>query len=227
MIKFDRSIECGEIKLAKEVLEKEKLKNSGTYNKKEVLDALMIVFSGKCYICENKKITSYNIEHLKPHRDSNIDLKFDWENLFLACGHCNNIKSDKFDNILNCSIVDVDEKISFRKFGNFSWNEKVEILPLEEDEEVLKTVELLNKVYNGTTEIKTLECKNIIRELRYSLNEFTDVINEYCESTGEAKEDARLLIHKHLRVPSPFAAFKRWIIKDNKEILNDILIKGK
>lgn len=64
-----------------------------------------------CYICENKQITSYQIEHLAPHH-GNMDLKFDWNNLFLACAHCNNAKLDKFDPIIDCTKENVEELMS-------------------------------------------------------------------------------------------------------------------
>ena len=77
------------------------------------------MFHGKCYICENKEgISSFQIEHLKPHRE-NADLKYDWNNLFWSCAHCNNIKNAKYDPILDCTQVEVDRKIAFRKEGYF------------------------------------------------------------------------------------------------------------
>jgi len=35
-------------------------------------------------------------------------LKFDWNNLFWSCYHCNNIKSIKYNDILNCTIISDD-----------------------------------------------------------------------------------------------------------------------
>ena len=87
----------------------EKSKN-GSYNTPEVNAALKELFHGKCYICENKQITSYQIEHLVSHR-GNVDLKYDWNNLFLACAHCNNTKLDKFEPIIDCTKENVEELI--------------------------------------------------------------------------------------------------------------------
>lgn len=70
-----------------------------SYNTENVNKALKEVFHGKCYICENKNATSYQIEHLIPHR-KDVELKYDWNNLFWSCAHCNNIKSDQYDPIL-------------------------------------------------------------------------------------------------------------------------------
>ena len=41
--------------------------NNSSYNTPEVNLALKEMFHNKCYICENKQVTSYNIEHLHPH----------------------------------------------------------------------------------------------------------------------------------------------------------------
>ena len=104
-------------------LEKAKNKKSD-YNMPEVNAALAEMFHGKCYICENKDgVSSFQIEHLRPHR-GNIELKYDWNNLFWACAHCNNTKLGKYDPILDCSQVDVDRKIAFRKEGYFGRTEK-------------------------------------------------------------------------------------------------------
>ena len=65
-------------------------KSGGTYNTDNVNAALKEMFHGKCYICENNAITSYQIEHLIPHRE-NKELKYDWQNLFWSCAHWNNI----------------------------------------------------------------------------------------------------------------------------------------
>lgn len=100
--------------------------NTGrSYNTEHVNQALREVFYGKCYICENKEATSYQIEHLIPHR-SDRKLKYDWNNLFWVCAHCNNIKSDKYEPILNCTTEPVEHLIAFRKTGYFGTDEKLE-----------------------------------------------------------------------------------------------------
>jgi len=150
MIKINRNSQAPQALLI------EKDKNNGTYNTPEVVSALHKDFHNKCYICESKNLTSMNIEHLRPHKGDK-DLMFSWDNLFLSCSHCNNIKLGKYENILDCTKVDVDEAISFRKKSNFSWEEAIELTPLENNDETESTVELLSKVYNGTTEMKILE----------------------------------------------------------------------
>ena len=89
MVKIERT--NGEkAKIAIISLEKERNKESGTYNTLDVFDALNEMFHGKCYLCEQRG--SYQIEHLVPHKGDK-NLEFNWNNLFLACPHCNNIKN--------------------------------------------------------------------------------------------------------------------------------------
>ena len=103
MIKVERK-DTEKARVAILALQKAKQRGSD-YNTPKVNEALKEMFRKKCYICENKDgISSYQIEHLTPHRD-NADLKYDWKNLFLSCAHCNNIKNAKYVPILDCSEV--------------------------------------------------------------------------------------------------------------------------
>ena len=223
MIKIERK-ETEKTKLAEEVLKVAKEKGS-TYNIEEVNVALNEVFHGKCYICENKDITSCQIEHFVPHR-GNVELKYDWNNLFWSCAHCNNIKSDKYEPILDCTKEDVDELIAFRKTGYFGTDEKLEFVPLCESEEVHNTIRLLQDAYYGTTPQKKVEAKVIRKRLREELHKFKDYVREYQETEGEDKTDLLLLVKMEMKANKPFAAFKRWLIKDNSnyfpELFNQI-----
>ncbi len=84
-------------------LETEKGKANGDYKCENVLDRIKDDFMNKCYICEYKEPESINVEHFIPH-EGDKDLKFDWNNLFWSCSHCNNTKLNNYDNILNCTI---------------------------------------------------------------------------------------------------------------------------
>ena len=53
MVKFERK-NTPKAQLAIEILEQEKNKKSGKYNKEEVNQALKELFYDKCYICESK-----------------------------------------------------------------------------------------------------------------------------------------------------------------------------
>ena len=65
-----------------------KITSDNDYRNGVVFDTLVEDCHCKCYICEDKT-TDINVEHIVPHR-SDVALRYDWNNLFLACGHCNN-----------------------------------------------------------------------------------------------------------------------------------------
>lgn len=221
MIKIERK---DTDKTRKAVADLWEAKQSGSScNTENVNKALKEVFHGKCYICENKEATSYQIEHLIPHRNKNVELKYDWNNLFWSCAHCNNIKSDKYEPILDCTQEEVERLIAFRKKGYFGTDEKLEFIPLVEDNEFVEnTVSLLKAVYYGVTPQKEIEAKIIRKALRKNISEFKEYVREYQEAEDkEEKEDIGELLKRELRDSSAFTAFKRWLIWDN-EMYSDI-----
>ncbi len=222
MIKIERKM-TDKAQKAIESLQKAKIKKS-TCNTPEVNAALQEMFHGKCYICENKQITSYQIEHLHPHRQDDIDLKYDWNNLFLACAHCNNIKLDKYDPIIDCTKENVEELIAFRKKGYFGTEEELVFEVLDSREETINTQNLLREVYYGSTPQKKMEAKILRRTLRKELSAFKEYVREYQEAEDEEKEDLKYLLKQQLGDRSPFAAFKRWLIRDNKEAYPELLM---
>ncbi len=110
---------------------KEKVRPSGTYRTEEVNKALGLMFAHKCYLCEQKGLSDLQIEHLIPHRQ-NRDLMFDWNNLFLSCAHCNNIKNDKYTPILDCTRTDVDKKIAFHRYRELFEEDRLDIVALDD-----------------------------------------------------------------------------------------------
>lgn len=215
MVKITRNNNSAKSLKAIDDLKIAKAKDSG-YNIDSVNDALEEMFHGKCYICENKYISSINIEHLKPHRND-IDLKYDYNNLFYSCAHCNNIKNTKYDNILDCTKVDVDEKIAFRLKGNILSKKQYYAEALDDDSSVVETTNLINEVYTGKTVQKRIEAKNILKLLDDDYSSFRSLLKDYKLSSGQVKEDNYYYILQQLQEDSPFAGFKRWIIKDNKD----------
>lgn len=198
----------------------ERLKKSGKYNSKDVLDRLADDFYNKCYICEEKAPSSINVEHFVSHK-GNIDLMFDWNNLFFACSHCNNTKLAKYNNLINCSdslqiVVDL-LKFEINPFPK----EKVRILPLADDEKVIQTSQLLLEVYNGTTDTKVLEGLNIRDKLIKEIDLFSKFLHEYFEEgiSAEDKINLKNKIRRRLNPESAFTAFKIWIIKNNEFLL--------
>ncbi len=216
MVKFERN-QTEKSRKAIESLEEQKTKGkSGTCNTPEVNSALQEMFFGKCYICERKGLEAMEIEHIVPYRD-NLDLKYDWNNLFLACRHCNNTKGAKYDPILDCTEDEVDKKIAFRKTGYFGKDEKFVFDILEQTEKTINTQKLLENVFYGSTPQKEMESKVLRKDLRKELSKFKNQVREYKEAEEWEKDDLRCLMKRELSAKSEFAAFKRWLIRDNRE----------
>lgn len=200
-------------------LEIEKAKASGDYKCENVLERIKDDFKNKCYICEYKEPTTINVEHFRPH-EGNITLKFDWDNLFWSCSHCNNTKLANYNNILNCTdlthYVGIKLKYLFRPFPF----EKVIIEEQANSPEVLETKQLLEAVYNGTTKLKTIESANLRNKLLDEIKDFQHYLCEYFKDTNSAddKEYFLIKIRGHLNRGSNFTAFKRWIILENETL---------
>lgn len=205
-------------------LSQEKEKADGDYKCGETLEYLIDMFHNKCYICEYKHPTSINVEHFKPHK-GNKDLKFDWNNLFLACSHCNNTKLAKpeFDDILDCTDPNdrVEEWIHYemRPFPM----EKVIITAEKNDQRVAGTARLLDSVYNGHTPLKLLESVNLRKSLLSDLLDFQNCLLGYFDDDSEEAEKRSYLqkLKRHLKNQSAFCAFKRWIVRDNPYYFNE------
>jgi len=222
MVNFTKSKPSTEVS---KKLQEEKKKQSGTYNIPEVVEAINIEFHNKCYICEQKNIKNINIEHFKPHRGgADRDLMFDWNNLYYACGHCNNLKLSKYDDILDPGNPNDDvESLIHYGMPILHKRAEVKIAGCVDNEKVKSTVELLNYVYNGKTAIKDAEAVNIKHDLVKELSKFTEWLRDYDDD--ELEDDEREVLKRNIRkgvnVKSAFTAFKRQIIKDTEYLYNE------
>ncbi|CAA9291348.1 hypothetical protein AVDCRST_MAG92-4305 [uncultured Coleofasciculus sp.] len=203
-------------------LEVEKAKANGTYHCEGVLPLIQKDFKNKCYLCEDKAPLSINIEHFKPHRGDK-ELKFDWNNLYYACSHCNNTKSDKYEYLLDCTreADGVDRRIKY-KINPFP-KEKAVITALEDSQAVNDTVALLRAIYNGTTELKLIESANLRSKLLKEIRRFQDLLFDYYDNEfdDEEKQIIKDKIVRELRSASCFTAFKRWIIRERADFFAD------
>lgn len=200
----------------------EKVKVSGTYNCGTVLKTLRTDFKNKCYICEYKDIPSINIEHFIPH-EGDINKKFDWNNLFYACSHCNNIKLARYKNIINCCdpTSQISERLNYI-FDPFP-HESVIIEPLDSNADTIETAKLLGEVYEGTTKMKILESSNIRAKILDEVIEFQTLLRDYIKADDNQMLKDQLLpkIVGHLMKSSNFTAIKRCKILKNPNLKNE------
>lgn len=194
-----------------------------TYDSEDVHEALQDCFFGKCYICETKDPLDINIEHFIP-RKTDSSKAYEWENLYLACARCNNIKLAKYENILDCCKGDIWSNIKL--LPGFSMRtRKLTVVALTTDKETITTAKLLDSVYNSDHSInKKLTSASLRAQVTRATQILTKNMTEYYkEDTPDIRkeeliEKMKVLIHRK----SAYSAFCRWIIKDDVE-LNDIL----
>ena len=202
------------VKLTKRPLPPNPITSEKDYRSEPNFSAIVEDCYGKCYICENDNATTLNVEHRIPHRGDKR-IKYDWQNLYLSCGHCNNIKSDSYDDIIDPTQRDPEDCISLSMKTN-TLVENVIVEALIDDKSVMQTVSLLGVVYNsGTTVIKKLESANLRNALSECLARFLQYIENY-RNEPELGYDA--IIEKEISRASAFAAFKRGIIRNSTEL---------
>jgi hypothetical protein len=169
----------------------------------------------KCYICEDSVHTAPNVEHRISHRGDSA-LKYDWNNLFLSCSHCNNTKSDKYDGIIDPTEVDPEQFIELSIDVDDELREMVIVRKTDGGADVDITVNLLNAVYNGgRTDIKQYACLQLKNKLSNELSWFRQKIEDYRDT---ATDERRAAIDYRLSDESVFAAFKRKIVRDDPEL---------
>ncbi|MBF0538218.1 MAG: HNH endonuclease [Nitrospirae bacterium] len=208
-------------------------------DKSDVLKRLHTDFKNKCYICEYTPINSgMEVEHFVP-QSCGKELKFQWDNLFFACRHCNITTSTRYntndDNkILNCtnSQHDVVNWIKYEYDINYEFTVRlttnIELITNTLDSRYKKiidnTVKLLTEVYNGKSPAKTMKTSNLTMEasnLRILLKDkilyFKELLKKYKQTDSvNKKEILREKIETELRKDSAFTAFKRWIIMKSR-----------
>ncbi len=205
------------VKINKRPTPPKPIKVDDDYRTNPNFSALVEDCNNKCYICEIKP-TTQNVEHRIPHR-GDPSLKYDWNNLFLACGHCNNSKLDAYDDILDPSKCDPEDYIAL-SLNTDSLVEEIIVEVLSDGKSATQTADLLERVYNGgTTDIKAFECANLRDEISDCILDFHLLTRGYRdEPDASLKGDYRELIKKDVSRSSTFAAFKRKLIRDDPEL---------
>ena len=205
-------VHCDKSPVAPISLAKEKAKgNNGSYREPDVAAQLKSDFHDKCYICELQGLQDPQIEHLVPHM-GNVDLRFDWNNLFWSCSHCNSVKNQrKYDGkIINCCKDDPEEHISFVFTDN-----QVNITPLDALESSVVTAELVDEVFNlKNTGMRVIAADHRMKALQKEMNIFFNELERY-EQHKSGMNKRRVAVR--LSRSSAFAAFKRSYIRDRAE----------
>lgn len=191
------------------------------YDGPDVIDQLFADHHGKCYLCELKAKQHYEVEHLKS-KENFPALKYEWTNLLLSDGYCNGKKSKSFDSILNPNSNNIEDVIEQRID---SINRKALFQTSNTTIEALKTVELLNRLFNGTyaPKLRTKREDEFYKEVERIWNAFNMTLLEYVSHPTPETEKA---VKDELSLDKELLGFKYWIIKDKPDLFavfsNDI-----
>lgn len=195
MIKVDRN----PIPPASLAIEKEKSK--GSYREADVIRQL-------------KELSDPQVEHLYPHYGYTIKERvFDWDNLFYACSHCNNLKKErKYDEkILDCCKTDPEEVLE-----HIFENGHVSVHSKSTDEKSLMTAELIQNSFEKTnTGIREVACQHRINKLSETMDILYKTLDKYKKQPDLARYQKAL--KGMLKRNSKFAAFKRYYVREHIE----------
>lgn len=186
-------------------------KSNGQYNGPDVIRQLRGDFHDKCYICGIKPVQDPEVEHRLPHKNGKYpERKFDWDNLFWSCGHCNSVKKQtKYDvGILDCCKMDPEELIDFEIEEN-----SVKATPFDKANTTASvTAELVNEAFNlKNTGVRIAECEIRTEQLQTEMNKLYCALSEYKDNPESklANNNIRVI----LRRSSAFAEFKRRFVR--------------
>ena len=208
------------IQLQKTTTAPASLATKNKYDGEDVKRQLATDQHQKCYICERKQTTDFQIDHLHS-QEHHPEEKYNWENLFFACSYCNTKKSSHFDGIVNPNKEAIEEKIE--QTLNYRDNRAV-FTTDDTSEAIQQTITLLNRIFNGKDIMRKFKEECFFREFLSKMNKFEQAIYDYLSTPTPETEQ---VIRELLSIEQEFLGFKYWIIKNNPslyaEFSNDII----
>ena len=184
------------------------LLNTSQYDGEDVKEQLLKDQHGKCYICERKMGTDFEIEHFKS-KNNNPELRQEWTNLFLACGYCNKKKSSSFDDNLYPLDTNIEDEIEQRI--DFSRN-KASFVTTIDDVPHQNTVRMLHVFFNGKQKMRVIKEQCFFDEAKQKMNRFLEKVNTFLMEPTPAN---RALVAAELSIDQEMLGFKYWVIRDN------------
>jgi hypothetical protein len=199
----------------------ESLQHQRKYDGEDVYSILEDIFFKKCYLCETKEPQDINVEHFHAHA-GNFDKKFDWNNLYFACSRCNNIKGDRYNNLVDCCDPQQD---AFRAIKHVPpvtpYAKTVHIKAMSDDAKALETEAVLDKIFNSEHTVNKKVSGSFLRRKIFDQYNvlLTQIISYYSPvamaiEKEQAVERMKVLINR----TEPYSAFIRWSILDDAEL---------
>ena len=184
------------------------LLTTSQYDGEDVKAQLLEDLHEKCYICERKLGTDFEIEHFKS-KNNYPELRQEWTNLFLACGYCNKKKSSPFVDNLYPLDTNIEDEIEQRI--DFSSN-KASFVTTIDDVPHQNTVRMLHVFYNGKKKMRVIKEERFFDEAKQKMNRFLEKVNTFLMEPTPAN---RALVAAELSIEQEMLGFKYWVIRDN------------
>ena len=139
---------------------------------------------------------------------------FDWNNLFYACEHCNGIKSDNFENLLDCTEVKkIDGLLKVEYDASKAKRQKVSVIDINSNSP--ETIELIRLVFSiNTTPKRSMGSITLEKQVAKELRNFKLIVDEYMRNPTQVNEN---LLKEEVNNKSDFSAFKRWKVRLNSQ----------
>lgn len=183
------------------------LSRTKRYDGEDVKKQLLEDHHEKCYICERRLVTDFEIEHFKS-QDNHPELTQEWSNLFLVCRYCNGKKLSFYDDNVNPLSVNVEDEIEQRIDMR---NNKAEFKSLVDDDQHNNTVRMLNRFYNGKGKLRNLKEERFFNETKQKMIEFSRKINEYIMNPSPQQKAS---VVKELAIDKELLGMKYWMLYD-------------
>lgn len=187
------------------------LLTSNSYDGEDVKAQLIEDGFDKCYLCERRRDTDFEIEHLMSV-NNHPELRLEWQNLLMGCGYCNRKKRDQFDDILNPLAVNIEDEIEQRLDSR---GENAVFTSPINDAAHSNTIKLLTRIFNGTGKMRTIKENCFFNYALSIINDFIGFVSDYC-IVPSAENKKR--VEDALAITEEMLGFKYWIIKDNSEL---------
>lgn len=201
------------IKVYKSDKAPEKLAEAG-YTCDEVKQAILNDQKDKCYLCERKVTTDYQVEHIVS-RTNNKEKVNEWENLFLACNYCNDRKKHYYDDIPLPNQLEFENVIS--QTINLK-TQKADFRISEINPQLTKLKELLDKLFNG----KGI-CRNLMENRFW--NDFMSVYRNFLRRVAAYKidptEENKQLVIEELSIEQSALGFKYAFLNRDAELWSE------
>ena len=155
------------------------LETGHQYNGQDVQRQLFADQHGKCYLCEEKVVTNYHIDHLLSQAQ-HPDKTTDWSNLLLTCSYCNQKKSNAYDQIVNPLNFPIETLIK----QEVDYQRNIAIYEGPDDKDIVgidETIKLLSSIFNGKAPARQVREEKFYEYFLSRINLFQKACNQFLE----------------------------------------------